>query len=223
MIEFRAVSGGGFREASFALEPGTSCQLLLSSEHDLGLFLRLLLGTARPDQGTVLLFGREIPTLAEPEALALFARLGLVWPGGGFVSNLKTWENILLPLWYHGVGEAESREDEAIRLLERLGMEPERIPGFLEALPGSLPARERRVLGVARAILQDAEVMIYAGLFEGLEKRTRDLLREETLRHQERRAGRASLFVADSARGLPQPFDGRSLRQEPDGGIAPWP
>jgi len=223
MIEFRGVTAGGFHAASFALGPSESCRLLLETETDLTLFLRLLVGTAHPIEGSVLLFGREPAVIPESEALALFARLGLVWPAGGFVSNLKTWENILLPIWYHGDTQAGRREGEVIDLLGRIGMEPDRIPVFLRALPGTLPAQEQRILGVTRAMMQDAEVMIYAGLFEGLAGASRMRLLEETTRHQARRAGRASLYVAASPQGLPDPFDGSSLRQNADGGIAPWP
>lgn len=223
MIEMRSVTAGGFREASLAVEPGSCSRLLLASETDLDLFLRLLLGTAHPTAGTVLLFGREVPGLPEAEALGLFARLALVWPGGGFVSNLKTWENILLPLWYHGDAGAVHREGEVIELLGSIGMEPDRIPAFLSALPGILPAREQRILGTVRAMMQEAELVIYAGLFEDLDGPARARLLQETARHHSRRAGRASLFVAASPQGLPEPFTGRSLRQEETGAIAPWP
>jgi phospholipid/cholesterol/gamma-HCH transport system ATP-binding protein len=223
VIELRDVTAGGLRGARFALAPGEACRLLLDSEADLTLLLRLLVGTAHPIEGTVTLFGRDLDGLPEDEALALFARVGLVWPGGGFVSNLKVWENLLLPLWYHGDADAARREPEVLGLLERLGMEPDRVPVFLGALPGSLPARERRVLGVVRAMLQDAEVMVYAGLFEGLDGRARERLLAETVRHHAGRPGRASLYVAAGAQGLPEPFAGRSLRQDADGGIVPWP
>lgn len=223
MIELRAVTIGGFREASLALRPGERCRLLLASEADLTLFLRLLVGTVRPESGTVALFGEDAARQTEAGALALLARLGLVWPGGGFVSNLKVWENILLPLWYHGDEVAERREEEVLALLGRLGMEPARVAGFLAAMPASLPTRERRLLGVVRAMLPDAEVMIYAELLEGLDAPTRALLLEETARHHDRRAGRATLFVASGAAGLPELFAGTSLRQTPEGRFAPWP
>jgi predicted ABC-type transport system involved in lysophospholipase L1 biosynthesis ATPase subunit len=223
MIELRAVTAGGFREASLALAPGDRCRLLLEAESDLTLFLRLLVGTAHPIEGEVVLFGRPLAGLPEEEALALLSRVGLVWPGGGFISNLKTWENLLLPLWYHGDAGAARREAEVVELLGRLGLGPDRVAFFLGALPGTLPAKEQRLLGLVRALLQDTEVMIYAGLFEGLDERTRTLVRDETFRHHARRPGRTSLYVAAGAQGLPEPFEGRSLRQGPDGGFAPWP
>jgi len=71
-------------------------------------------------------------------------------------------------------------------------------------------------------MLPDAEAMIYAELFDGLDAPTRARLLEETGRHHDRRAGRATLFVASGTEGLPDPFAGTSLRQMPDGRFAPW-
>ena len=222
MIELRAITIGGFREASLALRPGERCRLLLSSDDDQTLLVRLLLGTARPEAGSVALLGEDLARQTEAGALGLLSRIGLVWPGGGFISNLKVWENLLLPLWYHGEELAERREPEVLALLERLGMEPARFAGFLAALPASLPEHEQRFVGVVRAMLTDAEVMIYANLFDGLDAPTRDRLLAETARHHARRAGRVSLFVAGGVDGLPEPFDGISLRQQPDGRFGPW-
>ena len=222
MIAWRSVTAGGFRDATFTLEPGAVCRLLLVSAADLELFLRLLTGAARPAEGEVLLFGTDLAQAGEEELLALLARTGIVWPGGGFVSNLKTWENIMLPLWYHQGAHPETREDEVIGLLERLGVLPDRIPAFLASLPGRLPPREQRILGVARAMMQNADAMIYAGVLDGLDPPTRALVLEEAARHRARRAGRVALFVAAGAQGLPEPFDGASLRQDLEGGIVPW-
>jgi len=222
MLELRGVTAGGLREASFALVPGESARLLLSSAAEVSLLLRLVVGAERRREGRILLFDRDLSEVSEAEALALLARTGIVWPAGGFVSNLKAWENILLPLWYHGRQDAAGLEDEAVALLGRLGLDAARVPEFLAALPGSLPEREQRILGVARAMLMDAEIMIYAGLLDGLDAPTRALLAAETARHQARRAGRVSLYVAAGTPGLPDPFDGTSLRQDERGGIAPW-
>jgi phospholipid/cholesterol/gamma-HCH transport system ATP-binding protein len=223
VIELRAVSIGDFRGASFSLHAGERCRLLLSSDADVTLLLRLIVGTARPESGAVVVFGADAAHQSESWAVAAMTRLGIVWPGGGYVSNLKVWENILLPLWYHGDERAERREEEVLALLSRLGMEPARVAGFLAAMPASLPARERRILGVVRAMLPDAEVMVYAGLFDGLDAPTRTALLEETGRHHDRRAGRATLYVASDAGGLPpEPFAGVSLRQTPEGGVEPW-
>jgi ABC-type molybdenum transport system ATPase subunit/photorepair protein PhrA len=65
--------------------------------------------------------------------------------------------------------------------------------------------------------------MIYAELLQGLDAQTRSRLVAETERHHARREGRATLYVASSAAGLPEPFSGRSLLQTPEGRFAPWP
>jgi ABC-type transporter Mla maintaining outer membrane lipid asymmetry ATPase subunit MlaF len=222
MIELRGVTAGGFHEASLALAPGESARLLLSSTADVTLLLRLIVGTERPAGGRILLFGEDLAATDDAALLALLARTGIVWPSGGFVSNLKAWENIMLPLWYHGRQDAADVEDATVALLGRLGLDAGRIPDFLAALPGSLPLREQRILGVARAMLMDAGLMIFGEFLEGLDAPTKALLAAEAAHHHARRAGRASLYVAAEPSGLPEPFDGVSLQQDEGGGIAPW-
>ena len=221
-LAFDRVDAGGFRGASFAVAPGELVVLEAATGADAGTLLRLLVGSAQPEAGAVALLGEPLAGIAEARRLALLARTGVVWGDGGFLSNLKAWENILLPLWYHGDERAERREEEVLALLGRLGVGPDRVAGFLAAMPASLPTRERRILGVARAMLPDAEAMIYAELFDGLDAATRALLLGETARHHERREGRATLFVASGAEGLPEPFAGTSLRQTPEGRFGPW-
>lgn len=222
MIAFRGVTAGGFHEASFSCEPGAVCRLLTASEADTELFMRLLSGTVRPEAGEILLFGRELGRLAEHEALALYARMGFAWSGGGCVSNLKVWENILLPLWYHGDRQAADREPAVVDLLVRLGLEPGGLPAFLQGLPGGLGRREKRFVGLVRAMMQEPEIIIYEDPLEGLDGETRGRLGELAGWFHARTPGRTSIFVADSEQGLPALPGAISLRQDGDGRVTAW-
>jgi predicted ABC-type transport system involved in lysophospholipase L1 biosynthesis ATPase subunit len=150
MIELRGVTAGDFREASLAIAPGQTAEIVLLSDADTDRLLDLLLGTARPDAGEVRLFGVPLAAAGEGRTLELLRRIGFVWRGGGYVSNLKVWENLLLPLWYHGDPRPADREAQVTELLGRLGMGPERLPAFLHSLPGTLGTRDRR-LQIGRA------------------------------------------------------------------------
>jgi len=201
MIAFTGLTAGDLREASFTAGPGTHTGLLTASEPETDLLLRLLVGAERPDAGTVVLLGRPLAGLAEGEALALYARVGFVWPDGGLVSNLKAWENILLPLWYHGGGGAR-HEPAALELLGRLGVPESRLPGLLQALPGSLDQRERRIVGMVRAMLRDPEAIVLAGLTDGLDEGTRQRMRETARWFHARRPGRTTLWVTSDEHDL---------------------
>ena len=214
MIEFRKVTAAGFREASFSIGAGVACKLVMESNHDVERMLQLLLGSALPERGEVALFGEALSAVSEERALALFTRVGIVWSGGGLVSNLKVWENILLPVMYHRGWEPSSCEGRVADLLRRLGVDENLVPGYLQSAPGELPVQMLRLLGCARAALMDPEVMIYESVFEGLQRDVRAHLESFALWFHTQRPGRTSVYLSSdekSLQGLPPDL---VLRQE---------
>lgn len=206
MIEFRDVSAGGFRAASFSIGAGMACKLVTESNLDRDQLLHLLFGSASTERGEVVLFGEALGEMTQERALTLFSRIGIVWKDGGFISNLKVWENILLPIMYHRNVEPASCEAEALELLRRLGVEERLLPEYLQSLPGEIPVQARRLLGCVRAALMDPEVVIYESAFEGLHRDVRVKLEAFATWFHSRRAGRASVFLSSdeqSLQGLP--------------------
>ena len=214
MIEFRKVTAAGIREASFSIGAGVSCKLVTESDLDRDLVLHLLLGSAPPERGQVALFGETLDGVSEERALVLFSRMGIVWSGGGFVSNLKVWENLLLPAMYHRGGEPAAYEGRVVDLLCRLGVEENLMPEYLQSLPGALPVQAQRLLGCARAALMDPEIVIYESAFEGLQRDVRAQLESFAVWFHTQRPGRTSVYLSSdeqSLRGLPADL---VLRQE---------
>ncbi len=202
MIEFADVTAGPLHGASFSVPPGAVAALVTGSGAETDLVVRLLVGAERPAAGKVLLFGSPVAEVPEPEALALLRRAAVAWPDGGLVSNLKAWENVLLPLWYDGDRRAAEREGEVLEILGRLGVSSGRAGGLLQALPGRLDVRERRIVGLARSFLRAPEALVLAGQLEGLDEETRERFRETTRWDRERRPGCATLWVTSDERSL---------------------
>lgn len=206
MIEFRNVTAAGFREASFSVGAGVACKLVTESDLDRDRVLHLLLGSAPVERGEVALFGEALGGASEERALSLFSRMGIVWSGGGFVSNLKVWENLLLPVMYHRGREPASCEAQVVDLLRRLGVEEHLAPGYLQSLPGALPAQAQRLLGCVRVALMDPEIVIYESVFEGLQRDVRARLESFAVWFHAQRPGRASVYLSSdeqSLEGLP--------------------
>jgi len=206
VIEFRKVTAAGIREASFSIGAGVACKLVTESNLDRDLVLHLLLGSSPPEQGQVALFGETLGGASEERALVLFSRMGIVWSGGGFVSNLKVWENLLLPVMYHRGGEPAAYEGQVVDLLSRLGVDENLMPGYLQSLPGALPVQAQRLLGCARAALMDPEIVIYESSFEGLQRDVRARLESFAVWFHAQRPGRTSVYLSSdeqSLRGLP--------------------
>jgi phospholipid/cholesterol/gamma-HCH transport system ATP-binding protein len=195
VLACRGLAHGPLTALDFALAAGESAKLLVASSEQRDVLLRVLTGLEAPRAGTVELFGEPLYALAEPARLALLARAGVVPEHGGLISNLKAWENALLPAAYH-LGRTPAAAEPAVRaLLAELGYRGAEAGALMARLPGELGAYERRVVALVRALLTDPEILIYDYLFAGLERGRAARLLELTGAWHARRPGRVTLHV----------------------------
>ncbi len=115
---------------------------------------------------------------SESQRAALLKNLGdqagvvIVPHNGGLISNLRVWENIILPVQYHGIGVAGNLEDNVARLLSQCGLEDDKgISDLLLRLPDQLSLFEKRLVGFVRAMLMAPELIIYDAINEGLSRK----------------------------------------------------
>lgn len=110
--------------------------------------------------------------------LALAAPVGVVSDEGGFIGNLKVWENLVLPLAYAGGsafqsagnGALEALESRSEALFRELGVLRARFAEICALLPERLSGFERRLVSFVRAMLMEPGIMVYDGLFDGLSR-----------------------------------------------------
>ena len=195
MIRFERVTKGLFRNLSFDLDSGSSAKILFDSEDRKNILFGLLAGLRRPEAGKVLFFGEDLFAHEEKERLALFQRIGVVPAHGGLISNLKAWENLLLPAWYHRGLTAEQAERPVAEIFDQLGPGETGLKQRMGELPGQLSLYERRVVALARAMLMEPDILIYDFTFTGLERDAAQRLMKLTGEFHGRKAGRVSLYL----------------------------
>lgn len=115
---------------------------------------------------------------SESQRAGLLKNLGeqagvvIVPHNGGLISNLRVWENIVLPVQYHGIDVAGRLEENVARLLMQCGLEDETaVSGLLLRLPDQLSLYEKRLVGFVRAMLMAPELIIYDSILEGLSRK----------------------------------------------------
>jgi len=129
-------------------------------------------------------------------------RVGWVAANGGLISNLKIWENISLPLWYHTKRDAEETEKSVEYWLKMLAIDPAVCADFMAAPPHSVEPWQRKLAGLLRALVQMPRVLVVdAGVFEDVKTRIAQLwiAALEAYASQDR----AVLVLADKATVLP--------------------
>ena len=197
-IEFSSVTAGKWlRNVSFRADYGGVTAVVTGSRSTDEILVRLMLGLVAPETGIVQLLGQDI-SMAPPRLMTdLRHRVGVVSSRGGLVSNLKVWENVVLPLEYHlnlAPDEIEARGREALRLTG--------YDGTFLGLPGLLTTFEKRQVGCARAMALEPDVIVYDNFFEGLLPAERKLFRNAVLSFHKGAPRRASLIVSSAPNQL---------------------
>lgn len=116
--------------------------------------LNLLAGLDRPTAGAVRLGETDLSTLDETRLAALrLHRFGFVFQSFNLLPVLTSWQNVAFPMGLAGV-DAATRRAKAMRLLERFG-----LAGRAAHLPAMLSGGERQRVGLARALVNDPDVL----------------------------------------------------------------
>jgi len=121
----------------------------------------------KPEPGArLVLLGLEVDALGPAERAALRARVAFLPAGGGLLSNLNAWENIVLPLGFHTPGRLRGGAGEVSDLLGGLGADPHAL---LPKLPERMSAYEKKLAGYVRILLENPELVLVEDLGGGLD------------------------------------------------------
>lgn len=78
---------------------------------------------------------------------------------GGLISNLRVWENILLPRWYHTGQRIDGFETELLDLVKRLLPQIEDPAEWVHQTVGKLEQDEVALVGLLRVLLSPARLV----------------------------------------------------------------
>jgi phospholipid/cholesterol/gamma-HCH transport system ATP-binding protein len=153
--------------------------------------LKVMTGLMKPDEGTVRIGEHVVTGASELDVQEVRKRIGMLFQNNALFQHLTVFENIAFPLRrLYSLPEDEVRA----RVKERLACVS--LSGFEDRLPDQLSGGQKKRVGVARATVTRAPLVLYdepaAGLDPVTSQKIFDLLRSE------QRAAKATAVMVSS-------------------------
>jgi phospholipid/cholesterol/gamma-HCH transport system ATP-binding protein len=149
---------------SFRVEKGESAVIIGRSGGGKSVLLKHLIALLKPDQGEVLVEGRNIVPLDERELLPVRRKFGMLFQGAALFDSMTVAENVAFAFRRD---RTISQEDIAKKVADVL--ETVALPGIENKKPAELSGGMRKRVGLARAIIYEPEIILYDEPTTGLD------------------------------------------------------
>lgn len=148
---------------SFSLERGETKALLGVAGSGKSTILKLTMGLLRPKRGSIWVLGQQVSAMKEEDLFELRRRIGMVFQESALFDSLTVRDNVAYRLIEEDVPEdkVQKRVEEALRFVE--------LEHTLNMLPSELSGGMRRRVAIARAIVDQPEIVLYDSPTGGLD------------------------------------------------------
>jgi phospholipid/cholesterol/gamma-HCH transport system ATP-binding protein len=149
---------------SLSILKGEVITILGGSGTGKSVMLKMMLGLIPWDAGRVFVFGEDISGYDDIRMLPVRRRLAMVFQNAALFDSLTVFENLAYPLLERGLrdeAELKRRVAEALRMVD--------LPGTEDMLPADLSGGMRKRVGLARAVVQSPEVLLFDEPTTGLD------------------------------------------------------
>ncbi len=143
--------------------------------------LKLVCGLEQPDRGSIEVLGQQIVGRRESELGELRQRIGMLFQNYALFDSMDVAGNVAFPLEQRGGASGKELEERVATRLRAVG-----LAGSEHKLVAELSGGMKKRVGIARATVADAEIVIYdeptAGLDPVTTQKIYDLLAEDQAR-----------------------------------------
>jgi phospholipid/cholesterol/gamma-HCH transport system ATP-binding protein len=191
---FRPAGGGPpnhvLRRVSLHVPEGCIYGLIGPGAAGKSVLLKMITGLMKPDEGRIVVDSQDVTTASELELQQMRLKIGMLFQNNALFDHLTVSDNIAFPLRRL----TSLPEDQIqVRVAERLACVA--MTGFDARMPAGLSGGQKKRIGVARATIAQAKIVLYDEPAAGLDPITSQKI-FELLRAEQRATNATAIMVS---------------------------
>lgn len=170
------------KDINLTVKRGENVVVLGKSGQGKSVTIQCIVGMLMPDEGTVKVFGEEVPELPDDKLRELRSKIGFLFQNAALYDSMTVKENLEFPLTrvlkMKDQGEIDRRVQEVLESVD--------LPDAGEKMPSDLSGGMRKRIGLARTLIVHPEIMLYDEPTTGLDPITSREISELILEMQKK-------------------------------------
>jgi len=184
------------RDITFDVPNGATTVILGPSGSGKSTTLRLLLGLARPDAGSILVDDEDITRAGEERLRHIRQRIGMVFQQGALFDSMTVGENVAFSLIEHDRVPDEELEGTVRSHLQLVGLDPD----LIDRMPDQLSGGMQRRVAIARALAaRNPSILLYDEPTTGLDPQSAERITDLVVELRDRMKKTSILVTHDIA------------------------
>jgi len=127
--------------------------------------IKCLIGLVEPDEGEIIVFGKDISKLTYKELNEIRVKMGFVFQNAALYDSMTVRENLAFPLRHHKKNYSPEKIEERIMgTLDNVGLKE-----AVDKMPAELSGGMSKRVGLARTLILKPDIMLYDEPTAGLD------------------------------------------------------